>query len=595
MGYTRLFSTKWWLIIPLLAILLTAVACGDDATPVPQVIEKEVIKEVPVTVVSEVVKEVPVTVVSIPKETKADDATAKVERLRFATNAPWMETMLPWMGGSWGSNLVTRVHMEPLIEIQYNTGAFVPGLATSWTQDKPDATQWTFNLREDVPFHFDMGDFSAQDVRHTVFYNVEDGAISTDAPTQRSLFGKTKTDLEQTIQFIDDHTIQFNLLVPDPDFEEQANSEHGQMVISSKRAWDELGKEGNVRQPAGTGTYRVKKYTPGFGILWERVEWKHWKTTPNFAEFEMVLVSEPATRLAMLLGGEAGMVEIPRELNASARAAGMKTQESSGPALQVFAIMGGNYLQTTEAYDPTIAMANVKVREAINRAIDRDTIHNNLFKGIGVKQYVFAFHPDKYGWDDRYEREFESNYGYDPEKAKQLLIEAGYPNGFPVKMLTFSLAGLPEAVSISEAMDVALRAIGIQSEIEEGEYARLRTIYFTARKLHDTIHVRKTSFTNTLLPLRWYNIAPPDGAVFGFEDTFIQTRWEAALKAPTREERDRLTREIGNWKFDQYAEIPFFWIPAQVVIDPKVVGEYVWPGIIDAAYDHFEYITQGTG
>ena len=54
--------------------------------------------------------------------------------------------------------------------------------------------------------------------------------------------------------------------------------------------------------------------------------------------------------------------------------------------------------------------------------------------------------------------------------------------------------------------------------------------------------------------------------------------------------RTELLRQLGDWKFDGYTEVPLFWLPGQAVVDPDVIAEYVWPGNVDAGFDHFEYI-----
>ena len=69
-----------------------------------------------------------------------------------------------------------------------------------------------------------------------------------------------------------------------------------------------------------------------------------------------------------------------------------------------------------------------------------------------------------------------------------------------------------------------------------------------------------------------------------------QTNWDNAFAAKTKTEQEDLLRTIGDWKFDNYSEIPLAWLPGQAVVDPAVISEYVWPGNVDAGFDHFEYI-----
>jgi ABC-type transport system substrate-binding protein len=615
-AYQWLTKPKWLILLPLVAILLVAVACGDDATPEPQVIEKEVIKEVPVEVVKEVpvevikevIKEVPKEVVKeveVPVEvikeievqvpvTRIAIATStpgpamvmsKVTRLKFATPAPWVELTVPWDGDTWGTNLAVRNHMEPLIERHYKTGEMIPLLANSWTMDTSDAKNWTFNLKQGVPFSYGWGDFSAQDVAHVIRQVTADGAIPSDNAAYRIYLGQELAERESRVVQVDDHTVTFNLKVPEPDFNAEISASHGVMLMHSKRQWDEAGEAVSRSQAAGTGPWKFIKHTPGFSLLWEAKE-NHHKKSPEFKEFEMVLSPEPATRMAMLLTGEAHMAELPRDLHAQMVAQGLKVQSSEGVATQIFYLMAGAYLPDTPAYQHDGVFASVKVREAVNRAINREQIINQIFKGVGVPQRVFTGHPDLYGWDNRFETEWEEKYGYDVEKAKQLIKDAGF-EGASVEVMSFTLAGLPEASQMAEVLQQELKAIGLNATITSQDWARLFE-RLRNRQGHGMVWPQKTSFTTSLQVTRWYNT--DTGCCSTFVDPFLEETHEKARGAQNIEDRNEFMRQILAFKFDNYGEAPLLWVPSQVIIDPKVIQSYTWPGVIDAGFDHFEYI-----
>ena len=616
MAYQWLTKPKWLILLPLVAILLVAVACGDDATPEPQVIEKEVIKEVPVEVIKEVpvevikevpkevikevvkevvkevevpkevIKEVPVTVIAVATPTPGPAMVmSKVNRLKFATPAPWVELTVPWDGDTWGTNLSVRNHMEPLIERHYKTGKMVPLLATSWSQDNADATQWTFNLKKGVPFSYGWGDFSAQDVAHVIRRVTADGAIPSDNAAYRIYLGQDLEERESRVVQVDDFTVTFNLKVPEPDFNAEISASHGVMLMHSKRQWDEAGEAVSRAQAAGTGPWKFIKHNPGFNLLWEAKE-NHHKKSPEFKEFEMVLTPEAATRMAMLLTGEAHIAELPAELHAQLVAKGMQVKSSQQVATQVFYLMAGNYLPTKPEYQPEGVFASVKVREAVNRAINREQVINQIFKGVGTPQRVFTGHPDLYGWNDRFETEWEEKYGFDPVKAKQLIIDAGF-EGAKVEVMSFTLAGLSEAEQMAEVLQQELNAIGLNASITTGDWARLFQ-RLRNRQGHGMVWPQKTSFTTSLQVSRWYNT--DTGCCSTFVDPFIEETHKKARGAKNIEDRNDFMRQILEYKFDNYAEAPLLWKPSQVVVDPKVIAEYIWPGVIDAGFDHFEYI-----
>jgi ABC-type transport system substrate-binding protein len=574
-----------WVFAPLLIILLVAAACGDDATVAPTA--------VPATAVPAAA--VPATAVptAVPAPAEPAMKTSSTKRLRFATQAPWIEVVLPWRGGSWGSNLVVRTHMEPLIDVHNETTELVPNLATEWKMI--NAQEWEFKLREDVPYHktgpdaSDWGTFKAADVAHVIVRNAE-GKLSTDGPAFRKKFGETEADVMAAVEIVDDHTIKLKPVLPDVDMDLTASSQYGNFLMHAKAQWDAEGLEGSEANPAGTGSYQLVDRDVGVWLLWERVE-DHWRQTPEFEEFEMILVSEQATRMAMLLGGEVAMTELARDLHPEAISKGFEVHSTINPMTQAFGILGGTYPDDTEWYDANDPFQNVKIREAMNRAVDRDLIQREIFKGVGEPLITQAYHERLPGWNPRWADEFDEKYGYDPERAKELIKEAGYEGGIDATFLLMQFPGFPEATAINEYMFTAFKEVGINAKIEDWEYARWREQLRDTKKTHGTIHFRRTSFTTPMVVLRWYNARPPTGGGSSFWlTTEHQANWDDAFAAPTKEVQGDLLRAIGDFKFDNYTEIPLAWLPGQAVVDPAVISDYTWPGNVDAGFDHFEYI-----
>jgi ABC-type transport system substrate-binding protein len=514
---------------------------------------------------------------------------AGVQRLRFATQAPWIEVVLPWRGGSWGSNLVVRTHMEPLIDVDHETTELVPMLAESWEMTSPDATEWTFHLRKGVPFHDGWGEFTARDVPHVIARNAE-SQLSTDGPSFRAKYGESEAEVMRQVEIVDDYTVKLKPMSPDVDLDLTASSQYGNFLMHSKAQWDAVGPEGSERQPAGTGAYRLVDRQVGTALLWQRVA-DHWRKVPDFPEFEMLLVTEEATRMAMLLGHEVQMTELPRDLHETAVNQGFAVFSTVNPVSQTFFVFGGIYAPNVPEYAPDDPLNNIKVREAINRAVDRDLINQEIFKGVGDPLKVLGYHPNLPGWNPRWQDDFQAKYGFDPARSRELLAEAGYPEGFDLKLFLMHFPGYPETTALNEYMFTALRDIGIGVEIEEIEVARYRQEFQLARKSQGTMHTRRTSFTTPMVVNRWYNAQPPLGNYGSYElPDDIQQKFDAAFGATSKEAQAQFLREIGDFKFDNYSEVPLFWIPGQAVVDPRVISEYVWPGNVDAGFDHFEYI-----
>ena len=116
-------------------------------------------------------------------------------------------------------------------------------------------------------------------------------------------------------------------------------------------------------------------------------------------------VPEDSTRIAMMFTGEALIAELPREVHSQAAYNGLIILQSELPSIQVGLSMGGIY-SPSAVQNPTSA----RVREAINRAIDRVQVNRVLFNGVGRPSPVWGYHPTQPGWNPRWSREFDSRY-----------------------------------------------------------------------------------------------------------------------------------------------------------------------------------------
>ena len=582
-------------LLPLPALLLLAiiVACGGTASEpaaapqLPEATEAAAAAQ-PATVPAQApVAAATAMPEATPEAPQAMTGEAKVDRLRIAFTIPPKETNLPWTGPR---SLLTQLSpmVETLLDIDPDTGAYVPMLASEWEM-APDGKAWTLHLREDVTFHSDFGGFDAKDVVH--MRNMM-GPREDNLNSFRNTWATTVSDIE----VVDDYTVVFRLDKPDPglDF---FFSLSGDLVMLSKNQWDAEGQEGLEERIIGTGPYQYLEREVGQSISYERVPYEQWRIPqPDFKELEQVWAPESATRLAMLLTGEAQMAELPRDVLAQAVAEGMEISQSGLGAILTWLKLGGMYFTTDdEAYDP----ANVEpweqsgengrlVRRALNKAISRDDINEFIFKGGGAPMLVHGYHPTLPGWNPEWEDRWEEEYGYDPEAAKELLAQAGYPDGFKLKMYgSHTLPGVPELPDIAEAISIFWTEIGIDVQIVSLEFSAIRPQYRTKQ-----FHGFAAPFRTVRRPLqeqvRLFNL--PDGVVHQYETDSIVEKWEELSLTLDPVERDRLIREIGNEKYDNHAVIPLLWIFFQVAIDPEIIAEYKFPGTAASNFSHLETI-----
>ena len=188
--------------------------------------------------------------------------------------------------------------------------SYIPRLAEKW-EASPDLKEWTFYLRKGVQFHYGFGEFTARDVVHSHSLLVRQDSTAGSAPLWR--------DAEE-VKVVNDYQVVFRMKRPMsiiPYIASRAN----ELRIVSKAQWDKEGLEGFEKRPAGTGSYRYVGRKTGISVEYERVD-NHWGEKPDFKELEIRIVPEETTRLAMLMSGEAQIVDLSRELQKDARQQG---------------------------------------------------------------------------------------------------------------------------------------------------------------------------------------------------------------------------------------------------------------------------------
>ncbi len=499
----------------------------------------------------------------------AQPAKAKLERLRIAVAPLGWDTNFTWLGPR-SSNLDKRPALEFLVGIDRHTGAYIPELAEKWEM-APDGKTWTITLRQGVKFHDNWGEFTAKDVRHAVFLITQPESVQSDASTWRTLMGVAKTDtsedvakkVEQGVDIIDDYTVVFRLKQAVPEFVETISA-NTDLVIESKARWDAGGKELYGQKVVG-----------------------------NIRELEFRWVPEDVTRLATLLSGEVHISDVPRALQKDAVAKGLQVLTSQLPAIQHQWQFGGMYFATPDKLDATVPFVKKEVRQAMNLAINRQAIAENLLGGRVEAHRVHGYHPKLDSaiwpgiWNSDWDKRFEELYGYDPARAKALLQQAGYPHGFAFTTYLYTLPGLPEMVDIGQALALDWQAIGLKPQLVEIDFPRVREKFRTK-----TIHGAAFPTRHSLRALDTIRLAhkAKDSTAYFYEHPFIEERLEALGKVVEPVERARLLREIGDHKFTEFAEIPLFWLFAEAAVNPKYVAAYVFPGVITGSFTHLEYV-----
>ena len=372
---------------------------------------------------------------------------------------------------------------ESLIKLNIDR-EMVPQLATEWTVDESGSV-WTLKLRDDVEFHGDWGNMTADDVIFTMNeYTAEDSVTSWLGTLQR-LFdaeggGPTK---------VDDHTLTVDTVTPQFDFLYSVVLPELIQTVSKKN-YEELGQEVATHQGIGTGPWEFVESSTREYWRFSAVE-DHYRKTPHFAELVLWDIPEEATRVANFETGQLdsflmGFDSKPRldaipgirymsVPNGSTAHIGLHPNHYVGMGEPDFAERRpGAFNCLAEESCPWVSPnpdvnspeweRARKVREALLISVDRQEIVDTLLSGEGSPQSLWA-------WENRQEellpqyREWEFN----PDRARELLEEAGYGDGFEIEV-TASIRGVAAEAESCEAVAEYWGDIGISTNINRVPY-----------------------------------------------------------------------------------------------------------------------------
>jgi peptide/nickel transport system substrate-binding protein len=403
-----------------------------------------------------------------------------------------------------------------------------PSLAESWTVSR-DQLSYEFKLREGLKFH--NGDpFTAEDVKFS-FHRAK---------------GKIIHDKVKEVTVVSPSRVRFTLHEPWPDF----MSFYGTVVsgagwVVPKKYVEQVGNEGFKKNPVGLGPYKFVSHTPGIELVMEAFE-GYWRKMPSVKRLVFKSVPEPTTRLAMVKRGE---VDIAYLLDAP------QAQEVKRDPNLKLAFSGGIavfFLDFLEQWDPKSPWADKRVRQAASLAIDRKALSEA--ETLGASKPAGNYIPRRFEFALPLEPD-----PYDPARAKRLLAEAGYPNGFDAG----ELHQLPPYFSLGEAIIGYFGAVGIKMRMRPME----RAAYYTAlgtKKLKGVCVCTSALYGNAAS--RMSEVIPSDGtyAYGGYPD--IDDLYKQQAREMDRKRREELLHKIQRLIAERVRLAPIY--------------EYIWPSAI---------------
>ena len=281
------------------------------------------------------------------------------------------------------------------------SGLSTPSLAESWSIS-PDAKVYEFNLRKGVKFH--NGDTMTAD---DVVFSFQ---------RYKSAHAKFIQDKIEKLEAVSPHLVRIHFKEPFPDLLEYLVPGATSIAwIVPKKYVEKVGDAGFRKQPVGCGPYKFVEFETGVKVVGEAFE-GYWRKMPHIKRIEILTIPEPSTRLAMVMRGEVDM--------ASSVQAVLHASVKKDPKVRIHPSCSSTIwlVQMTNQWDPKSPWSDVRVRKAASLAIDRKTLVDVHMPG--------AIPVGTIGSDEDPLVVNIPADPYDPEKARKLLAEAGYPNGF---------------------------------------------------------------------------------------------------------------------------------------------------------------------
>lgn len=356
----------------------------------------------------------------------ASTALAPAESLRWARAGDSL-TLDPHAQNEGPTHTLAHQIYEPLI-IRDMTGAFEAALATDWAPKADDPNVWVFNLRQGVKFH-DGADMTAEDV---VFSFQR-------AKTETSAMKELLTSIVE-VRAVDDHTVEFVTDGPNPilpnNFTNLFIMDKGWVEANGVEAVQDI-NNGQVNYATtntnGTGAYRVVSREPDVKTVLEQNPdyWGKGQFPLEVTEIIYTPIQNAATRVAALLSGEVDFIQdVPvQDLQRVAAADGLDVRTAAQNRVIFFGMNSGAADLAKDNVDGANPLADVRVRQAMSLAINRDAIKQVVMRGQSQPAGMIA-PPFVNGWTEALDGASKT----DIDAAKALMAEAGYGDGFSIQL-----------------------------------------------------------------------------------------------------------------------------------------------------------------
>jgi peptide/nickel transport system substrate-binding protein len=409
-----------------------------------------------------------------------------------------------------------------------------PGLAESWWASE-DGVTYDFVLREGLKFH-DGELVTAEDVKFSF-------------ERYRGTSQEMMRERVAVIEIPDPRHVRFQLRKPWPDFLAFYGSATGAGWIVPKKYVEKVGVDGFKKAPIGAGPYKFVSFNPGVELVLEAFD-QYWRKQPMVKRLVLKVIPDETTRLAALKRGEVDIVySIRGELAEELRS-------TPGLTLKPTLVLGAFHLVFPDQWDSKSPWHDQRVRQAANLAIDRKTTNDALTLGYSKVTGSIIPYNFEFFWQPPLPV-------YDPEKAKQLLAEAGFANGFDAGdyYCDSSYANLGEAVLDN------LLAVGIRAKLRPLERAAFFSGY-GEKKFKNIIQYASAAFGNAATRIEAF-IAKGGTYVYGSYPDIDALFQQQAAELDYKRREDTL-RKIQQLMYEKTINAPIWQLAFINGFGPRV-------------------------
>ncbi|MDR1431344.1 MAG: ABC transporter substrate-binding protein [Propionibacteriaceae bacterium] len=486
---------------------------------------------------------------------------------------------------------IIRTNLDKLLACMFecpflidDSGAPAPGIVTKW-EASADGAAWTLTMRDDVQFH-DGTKCTSEDLAFAYQRAITEGADT--APDWTDILGA-----EPKIDIVDEYTITVHTQGPQPLFVPFSTHLLGIWIVPKKYV-EEKGVDYFRANPIGTGPYKFVSLVAGSEINFAAVDYTHWRVQPTFDTIKARLIPNTATAIAELQGGNVDVIGVTPSQAKSLRDEGYQTLSTEQS--QSYLTINGSFAPDVNGKQP---LGDVRVRQALSYAINRQELIDTVMEGTAELPA-----PGRVGLNmpdvtpelrDKWTAWSREHFVYDVEKAKQLLTEAGYGDGFT---LDFWIKQGNSSIPYQEAFGPILAAywekLGItvnQTVISGDLYASIGNP-LTSDRAVNKILLGNTGLAKASLAENISAVYNPKGAWNGFYgNDALQKQWDdAKRKAYTSLDATEVSTALDTMlqlEADSWTMLPVLQVPSISAFSKDV--DPVIPPVVFGLGDNYAY------